>query len=217
MYEYCTSPAQVPPAHVKQWVLGQALILIVSPPVLLHYSYLHPALALPGSRDLHSFAILSTLLSSPPPGTGTHLTSVPPPPPSRGTGLAVDRLKMDAGEVDWETINEQLVYQHTEEAHARRRDIWTGMNVNDNKLVIRHIYVHIYTPISTHPYLHSYIYTPISTQLYLDTSPSRRWTGASGMCWALTRCSMRKEPFLRHFALPKIHLRLVEVIQKVIS
>ena len=67
---------------------------------------------------------------------------------------------MDAGEVDWETINEQLVYQHTEEAHARRRDIWTGMNVNDNKLVIRHVYVH-------RPYLRTHIYKPISTQLYL--------------------------------------------------
>ena len=74
---------------------------------------------------------------------------------------------MDAGEVDWETINEQLVYQHTEEAHARRRDIWTGMNVNDNKLVIRHIYVHIYTPISTQLYLHTHIYTAISRYLSL--------------------------------------------------
>ena len=40
---------------------------------------------------------------------------------------------MDASEVDWETINEQLVYDHSEESHARRREIWNGMNVNGNQ------------------------------------------------------------------------------------
>ena len=35
--------------------------------------------------------------------------------------------------MDWETINEQLLYDHSEESHAKRREIWTAMNVNDNK------------------------------------------------------------------------------------
>ena len=35
--------------------------------------------------------------------------------------------------MDWETINEQLVYDHSEESHARRREIWNAMNCNDNK------------------------------------------------------------------------------------
>jgi len=35
--------------------------------------------------------------------------------------------------VDWETINEQLVYDHSEESHEKRREIWNAMNVNDNK------------------------------------------------------------------------------------
>ena len=40
---------------------------------------------------------------------------------------------MEASDVDWETINEQLVYDHSEESHQKRRDIWNAMNVNDNK------------------------------------------------------------------------------------
>ena len=40
---------------------------------------------------------------------------------------------MDASEVDWETINEQLPYDHSDESHAKRREIWNGMNVNGNK------------------------------------------------------------------------------------
>ena len=40
---------------------------------------------------------------------------------------------MEASHVDWETINEQLVYDHSEESHARRREIWNAMNCNDNK------------------------------------------------------------------------------------
>ena len=39
---------------------------------------------------------------------------------------------MDASEVDWETINEQMPYDHSEESHARRKEIWSGMNVNGN-------------------------------------------------------------------------------------
>ena len=39
---------------------------------------------------------------------------------------------MDASEIDWETINEQLPYDHSDESHARRREIWNGMNVNGN-------------------------------------------------------------------------------------
>ena len=42
---------------------------------------------------------------------------------------------MDASEIDWETINEQLPYDHSEESHARRREIWNGMNVNGNKFL----------------------------------------------------------------------------------
>ena len=42
---------------------------------------------------------------------------------------------MEASEVDWETINEQLPYDHSEESHARRREIWNGMNVNGNKFL----------------------------------------------------------------------------------
>ena len=40
---------------------------------------------------------------------------------------------MEASDVDWETINEQLVYGHSEESHEKRREIWNAMNVNDNK------------------------------------------------------------------------------------
>ena len=40
---------------------------------------------------------------------------------------------MEASDVDWETINEQLVYDHSEESHQKRREIWNAMNVNDNK------------------------------------------------------------------------------------
>ena len=40
---------------------------------------------------------------------------------------------MEASDVDWETINEQLVYDHSEESHHKRREIWNAMNVNDNK------------------------------------------------------------------------------------
>ena len=40
---------------------------------------------------------------------------------------------MEASDVDWETINEQLVYDHSEESHEKRREIWNAMNVNDNK------------------------------------------------------------------------------------
>ena len=39
---------------------------------------------------------------------------------------------MDASEVDWETINDQMPYDHSEESHARRKEIWSGMNVNGN-------------------------------------------------------------------------------------
>ena len=39
---------------------------------------------------------------------------------------------MDASEVDWESINEQLPYDHSEESHARRKEIWNGMNMNGN-------------------------------------------------------------------------------------
>ena len=42
---------------------------------------------------------------------------------------------MEASEIDWETINEQLPYDHSEESHARRREIWNGMNVNGNKFL----------------------------------------------------------------------------------
>ena len=42
---------------------------------------------------------------------------------------------MDASEIDWETINEQMPYDHSEESHARRREIWNGMNVNGNKFL----------------------------------------------------------------------------------
>ena len=42
---------------------------------------------------------------------------------------------MEASEVDWETINDQLPYDHSEESHARRREIWNGMNVNGNKFL----------------------------------------------------------------------------------
>ena len=45
------------------------------------------------------------------------------------------RGNMDASEIDWETINEQLPYDHSEESHARRREIWNGMNVNGNKFL----------------------------------------------------------------------------------
>ena len=48
-------------------------------------------------------------------------------PPSRPT--------MDASEIDWETINEQMPYDHSDESHARRREIWNGMNVNGNKFL----------------------------------------------------------------------------------
>ena len=40
---------------------------------------------------------------------------------------------MEASDVDWETINEQLVYGHSEESHEKRREIWNAMNCNDNK------------------------------------------------------------------------------------
>ena len=140
--------AQAQPAHVKQWVLGQALILIVSPPVLLHYSYLHPALALPGSRDLHSFAILSTLLSSPPPGTGTHLTSVPPPPPppSRDTELAVDR----AQDGRWRGRlgdHQRAAGVPAHRGGARQEEGHLDRDERQRQQVIRLIYVHIYTAI----------------------------------------------------------------------
>merc|ERR1712154_611838 len=42
---------------------------------------------------------------------------------------------MDASEIDWETINEQMPYDHSEESHARRREIWNRMNVNGNKFL----------------------------------------------------------------------------------
>ena len=42
---------------------------------------------------------------------------------------------MEASEIDWETINEQMPYDHSEESHARRREIWNGMNVNGNKFL----------------------------------------------------------------------------------
>ena len=140
--------AQAQPAHVKQWVLGQALILIVSPPVLLHYSYLHPALALPGSRDLHSFAILSTLLSSPPPGTGTgtHLTSVPPPPPPRDTELAVDRAQYGrcrGGLGD----HQRAAGVPAHRGGARQEEGHLDRDERQRQQVIRLIYVHIYTAI----------------------------------------------------------------------
>jgi len=40
---------------------------------------------------------------------------------------------MEASGIDWEEINSQLPYDHSEEAHAQRREIWNGMNVNGNK------------------------------------------------------------------------------------
>ena len=42
---------------------------------------------------------------------------------------------MDASEIDWENINEQMPYDHSEESHAKRREIWNGMNVNGNKFL----------------------------------------------------------------------------------
>jgi len=42
---------------------------------------------------------------------------------------------MDPSEIDWETINSQLPYEHTEEDHAQRREIWNSMNVNGNKFL----------------------------------------------------------------------------------
>ena len=55
---------------------------------------------------------------------------------------------MEASGIDWETINSQLPYDHSEEAHAQRRyttistnclaisnfrEIWNTMNLNGNK------------------------------------------------------------------------------------
>ena len=37
--------------------------------------------------------------------------------------------------MDWETINTNLPYDHSEESHAQRRQIWDGMNVNGNKFL----------------------------------------------------------------------------------
>ena len=51
------------------------------------------------------------------------------------TTLQLNTVEMEASEVDWETINDQLPYDHSEESHARRREIWNGMNVNGNKFL----------------------------------------------------------------------------------
>jgi len=51
----------------------------------------------------------------------------------RGISQGFTIYTMEASDVDWETINEQLVYDHSEESHQKRREIWNAMNVNDNK------------------------------------------------------------------------------------
>jgi len=40
---------------------------------------------------------------------------------------------MDASEIDWESINEKLVYDHSEESYEARKEIWNGMNTNGNE------------------------------------------------------------------------------------
>ena len=71
-------------------------------------------------RTTHSLLILE------PPDTQSHQSQ---------QSVQLNTVEMEASEVDWETINDQLPYDHSEESHARRREIWNGMNVNGNKFL----------------------------------------------------------------------------------